>query len=712
MGKIASKHLDRRAYVYVRQSSLAQVQHHQESTQRQYRLQKRALALGWAAEMVEVIDEDQGQSGASSENRMGFQRLVSEVALGKGGAILGLEVSRLARSCADWYRLLEVAALAGTLIVDEEGIYDPNQYNDRLLLGLKGTLSEAELHFLKQRMIGARRHKAQRGEYRIRLPAGYVWEDGIRMDPDERVRDTIILFFTCFERFGKAVAVARYFEDHRQLFPRRDGWGNLQVQVNWGALSISRAVETLRNPIYAGVYVYDRKNAEGVNPEDPFSGGRIWISHSHDGYISLGQHEKNVSRLMENRSFLRGMQGKGSAREGASLLQGIVVCGACGRHMRVSYDAWGNHSYYCRTYETNRPCQWLRGESIDKTVEEAVLDTITGEELHVALRVFEKIAERAQELDNQWQKRIEAARYEADRAARRYYQVDPDNRLVARTLERDWNDKLAQVNSLVGEYQKVRQQLPFTLTDEQRKRILDLAQDIPRLWHEPTTQHSQRKQLVRLLIEDVTLRANDEPWSIQVIIQWKTGVVSNHMAQRTCRSSTSPETLVRMKELSVLRTDQEVAELLSEEGYHSASGRKYTAKMVASIRQRRGLPRLRHTRPEVLARIKELLVSRTDREVAQILNQEGYLSGTGKKFTAQRVAGIRESYGLPKPWWSNAKIAVRIRELVPEHTDEEIAAILNREGYRRSTGKEFTKFIVSGVRSRHGLLRMHRGKDK
>jgi hypothetical protein len=341
-----------------------------------------------------------------------------------------------------------------------------------------------------------------------------------------------------------------------------------------------------------------------------------------------------------------------------------------------------------------------------------VLDTITGEELHVALKVFEKIAERAKELDNQWQKRIEAARYEVDRAARRYYEVDPENRLVARSLERDWNDKMAQVNVLVEEYQKVSKQLPFTLTDEQRKRILDLAEDIPRLWHEPTTQHSQRKQLVRLLVEDVTLRALDEPWSIQVIIQWKTGVVSKHTAQRTCRSSTPPETLGRIKELAVFRTDQEAAELLNEEGCLSATGRKYSAKMLAGIRQRRGLPRCQHTRPEVVARIKELLVSGTDQEIADILNQEGCLSGTGKKFTAQRVAGIREGCGLPKPWWSNKGIAVRIKELIPEHTDEEIATILNQKGYRSSTGKEFTKSIVAGIRERHGLQRVHRGKDR
>jgi DNA invertase Pin-like site-specific DNA recombinase len=712
MGVITASHLERRAYVYVRQSSLAQVRDHQESTRRQYRLQNRACTLGWPEGCVAVIDEDQGQSGASAGNRQGFQRLVSEVALGEVGAILGVEISRLARSCADWYRLMEVAALTGALIIDEEGVYDPNKYNDRLLLGLKATLSEAELHFLKQRMVGGRRQKAHRGEYRIRLPAGYIWEDGIRVDPDERVRETISLFFTCFERFGKAMAVARYFEDHRQLFPRRDGWGTMQSAVNWGPLSISRAVETLRNPIYAGVYAYDRKNPEAVKGEDPFSGGRIWISDSHRGYISEGQYEKNIIRLSENRSFLRGMRGKGSPREGKSLVQGIVLCGVCGKPMLVCYDGEGNGSYYCRTSGTNRACQWIRCASIDKTVEEVVLDTITHEHLDVALKVFERISERARELGNQWEKRIEAARYEADKAARRYYQVDPENRLVARTLESDWNEKLAQVESMVEEYQKLRQELPFTLTDEQRKRILDLAEDIPRLWREPTTRESQRKQLVRLLIEDVTLLAVDDPWGVEVIVRWKTGVASRHMARRARQAMTPPEVVTRMRDLAAGRTDRQVAELLDQEGYHSASGLKFTEKMVAALRLRQGLRKPRGTSAELVARIEALIDKGTDREIADLLNEEGYLSATGKQLTANRVAAIREGYGLRKPWWSNGEIVARVRELVPDQTDEEIAEVLNQENYRSGMGRQFTKRVVAGIRSRHGLRRTPRENDE
>ena len=304
MNKVATRHLERKACVYVRQSSLAQVQHHRESTARQYGLSERAVSLGWRGEQIEVIDDDQGQSGASASAREGFQRLISEVALGRVGAVLGLEVSRLARSCADWYRLLEIAAVAGTLIVDEEGVYDPNHYNDRLLLGLKGPLSEAELHFLKQRMMGGRRHKARRGEFRLRLPIGYVWEPGpgIRMDPDEQVRGVVGLFFRCFERLGTATGVARYFATHQLAFPRRDGWGDPAAPLSWGALQISRAVQLLRHPIYAGIYSYARGSDHEEDPEDPLVGGRIWRPGSHPGALSRTIGRRMPRGLVSNRA--------------------------------------------------------------------------------------------------------------------------------------------------------------------------------------------------------------------------------------------------------------------------------------------------------------------------------------------------------------------------------------------------------------------------
>jgi DNA invertase Pin-like site-specific DNA recombinase len=314
--KIEPEHLKRRACIYIRQSSMAQVEHHQESTRRQYDFKGRAARLGWAPDQIEVIDDDQGRSAARPNERDGFQRLVAEVALGRIGAVLGLEMSRFARSCGDGYRLLEVAAISKTLIVDEDGVYDPNHYNDRLLLGLKVTLSEAELHLLKQRMVRGRRNKAQRGALRIRLPAGYVWdeEDGVKLDPDERVQAAVRLLFSVFERTGSAARAARYFEDRQLSFPRRDGYGSMAVPVNWGVLNVSRVCEVLNSPVYAGYYAYDRGCPHEVDLADLCGGGRVLIPEAHPGYISREQYERNKTRLAENRHTCGWTRQRGSPR--------------------------------------------------------------------------------------------------------------------------------------------------------------------------------------------------------------------------------------------------------------------------------------------------------------------------------------------------------------------------------------------------------------
>ncbi|MHC4292327.1 MAG: recombinase family protein [Planctomycetota bacterium] len=592
MNKIRQSHLKRKAYIYIRQSSLAQVQHHQESTRRQYRLYERALRLGWAKERIEIIDEDQGKSGASAQLRSGFTRLVSEVALDRAGGIFGLEVSRLARSCSDWYRLLEVAALSGALIVDEEGVYDPNHYNDRLLLGLKGTLSEAELHFLKQRMIGGRRTKARRGEFRIRLPGGYVWDEseGILMDPDERARDTVNVFFSCFERIGTARGTVRYFEDNHLRFPRRDGWGSIKAVLNWSCLSPSRAVEILRNPIYAGVYSYDRNNSKAEDPEDVCSGGRIWLPNSHAGYISLEGYNCNLSRLEDNRSYVLGMLTKGSARQGRSLLQGIVLCGVCGRRMGVMYARDGSSIYTCKgSSSVGRSCQHINGRHVDRLVKAVVLDSLTQEQFDLARVAMQKLKERHMEIERQWEKRLEAARYEVDKAARRYYQVEPENRLVARTLEKEWNDKLEEAEHLESEYDEIRRSPPFTISREQWHQVEALAEDIPRLWETKTTTNNQRKKLLRLLIEDVTLCNQDDPWCVTVKIHWKTGITNEHQAERVIPfpHTTDPDVVDRIEQLYLSHTDQQVADLLNKEGYRSGYGNDFTVSCIAHIRQRK-----------------------------------------------------------------------------------------------------------------------------
>ena len=592
MGRIAAHHIERRACIYVRQSSMAQVTQHRESARRQYDLKERAVTLGWPCDQVEVIDEDQGRSGASTDGRGGFGRLVAEVALGEVGAVFGLEVSRLARSCADWYRLLEIVALAKALIVDEDGVYDPTQYNDRLLLGLKGTLSEAELYFLKQRMQGGRRNKAQRGDLRIRLPVGYVWEEGerIRKDPDERVREAVDLLFVYFERIGSATGVACHFEDERLLFPRRHGWGSETAPLQWDVLTKARVLAALRNPVYAGVYAYNRYAAEPLDAEDQTAPGRIIIAGSHPGYISEEQHEKNLARLRMNRNRVHGERQKGSPREGESLLQGIVLCGKCGRYMNVRYRR-GSPVYGCRTTATTRLCEDIHGRHVDPLVEAELLNALQGDELELAVQALEKVAERAQEIDRQWSKRIEAARYEAEKAARRYHLVEPENRLVVRTLESDWNNRLQELKELEEEYERRRREPPLTITPQQRREILELANALPRLWHAKTTRNEQRKELLRLLIEDVTLRKNDAPRCVEVSIHWKTGAVTRHRAERVQRQphKTTSEVQARVEELWKEKTDKEIAAILNEEGYRSGYRKPFNKYSVERIRRGKGL---------------------------------------------------------------------------------------------------------------------------
>ncbi len=600
MGKVAAHHLARKAFVYVRQSSLAQVRDHRESGLRQLDFQGRAVALGWEPEHVEVVDEDQGRSGASSEGREGFKRLVAEVGLGQVGAVLGLEASRLARSCADWHRLLEIAAVTRTLIVDEEGVYDPNHYNDRLLLGLKGTLSEAELHFLKQRMVGGRRNKAQRAAFHIRLPAGYVWdaeEECIRLDPDERVREAVELLFSTFERLGTAAAVARAFASLRQPFPRRDGWGSLDVEPTWGRLSLSRVVTVLRNPIYAGIYANDRHHPEPMDPEDPCAGGRILVPDAHPGYISRETYERNVKRLVANRSYWRGMHQKGSAREGGCLLAGIALCGSCGRRMHPEYHAKSTPLYVCQDTAVARTCQRVHARHVDPCIESVILESLSREDLSLAVGAMEKLAERSMALERQWQKRLEAARYEADRASRRYHQVEPENRLVARTLEREWNACLLEVERVEQDYEEARRTPPIALTEEQRRQVFALADDLPRLFGAPTTKTSQKKEIARLLIADVTLTNREDPWQIEVAIRWKTGVVSRHTAERPqVHPQTTPEeVLQRIEALYREKTDAEIVAILASEGHRSGTGRPINVGMVAHLRRSRGWRKYRRT---------------------------------------------------------------------------------------------------------------------
>ena len=454
--KVCADHLRRDAFLYVRQSSLRQVFENTESTKRQYALRERAVALGWPIERVHVIDSDLGISGAQAHDRDGFQHLVTEVAMGHAGIVLGLEVSRLARNNADWHRLIELAALSHTLILDEDGIYDPAHFNDRLLLGLKGTMSEAELHILKSRLQGGILNKARRGELELPLPIGLVYGADARvvLDPDRQIHGTVRLLFDTFRETGSACAVVRRMHAQKILFPRRIRRGIGKGELLWSAIDHSRVLQILHNPRYAGAFAYGRTRSaynaqlKPVQLRVQKSDWQVLIPEVHEGYISWQEYERNQATLEQNASgFSPGLRGR-MPRQGSALLQGRLLCGRCGARMRVHYEPLGGRlqPYYVCNEEVVRHagkhCQWVRGAAVDEAIGALLLETVAPAAIEVALAVQQEIAQRIEQAAALRQAQLQRARYEAELARRRYIKVDPDNRLVADALEADWNARL------------------------------------------------------------------------------------------------------------------------------------------------------------------------------------------------------------------------------------------------------------------------------
>lgn len=524
--KVSARHLQRNAYLYVRQSTLRQVFENTESTERQYALRQRAVALGWPTERIVVIDSDQGQSGASMEGRDGFQKLVADVGMGRAGIVMGLEVSRLARNSSDWHRLLEICALAGTLILDEDGVYDPGHFNDRLLLGLKGTMSEAELHVLRARLRGGILSKAQRGELESPLPIGFCYDANSRvvLEPDKQVQETIRTFFRTFRRTGSAFATTRDFRARAIKFPRRARTGPAKGEIIWDDLDTSRALWLLHNPRYAGAFFFGRSRQRkhgdrgGTFERLPREEWAALIPGAHTGYITWAEFEDNQRRLRENAQAQGSDRKRGPPREGPALLQGLVICGVCGERMTVRYNARDGKllpTYTCQRRRIERgetACQLIPGQHIDDAVSRLLLDAVTPMALEVTLTVQTELESRAKEADRLSSHQVERARYEADLARRRFMKVDPDNRLVADELEAEWNRKLRALTDAQEDNERRRQSERVALDEGQRARILALSADLPKLWHEPTTPDRERKRIVRLLVEDVILRKARRSW--------------------------------------------------------------------------------------------------------------------------------------------------------------------------------------------------------
>ncbi len=597
-GKVTAEHLQRTAFLYVRQSTLRQVMHNTESTQRQYALRQRAIQMGWPVERIVVIDTDQGQSGACAADREGFQRLVAEVGLGKAGIVLGLEVSRLARNSADWHRLLEICGLSGTLICDEDGLYDPSDFNDRLLLGLKGTMSEAELHFIRARLQGGILSKARRGELQMPLPVGLVYDPTgkVVLDPDSSVQNALHHVFATFARTGSARAVVYELTSEGLLFPTRIRKGHLAGELAWVEPAHWRVLRALHNPRYAGAFAYgrrrNRKTPDGkmTSHQLPREQWTALIPDSHPGYLTFEQFEQNLRTLADNARAHGSDRAGGPAREGPALLQGLVVCGRCGNRMSVQYHQRRGElvpDYRCiraNIQHHTGQCQTIPGQRVDQTISRLLLDTVTPLALEVALTVQAELEQRADEADALRASHVQRARHHAELARRRYLAVDPSNRLVADTLEADWNDKLRQLNDAQDDYQRDTETARALLTEQHKTRIRQLAADFPALWSDPATPARERKRIARLLIEDVTLNRTDE---IHVHVRFRGGQSTSLTLPLPTpigeQRKTTADVIAQIDRLLDEHTEGETAKILNHRELRSHDGKQFTGHLVKRL---------------------------------------------------------------------------------------------------------------------------------
>ena len=625
--KVQARHLSRKAYLYVRQSTLRQVFENTESTKRQYALQQRAIALGWPLEQVVVIDSDLGRSAASALDREGFQRLVTEVGLGRAGIVMGLEVSRLARNSTDWHRLLEICALADTLILDEDGIYDPAHFNDRLLLGLKGTMSEAELHVLRARLRGGILNKARRGELVVRLPIGFVHDaqGRVRLDPDIRIQDSVRALLQTFVRTGSATATVKEFRRQGLRFPRHAIKGPRNGDILWSELTHSRTLFVLHNPTYAGAFTFGRTrqrklpNGGTKNNHLPQSEWTTLIKEAHEGYLSWDQYEQNQQLLRDNaKSYSEGRE-RGAPREGTALLQGLTICAICSSHMTVRYHQQGKQlrpQYLCQRagIEACQPiCQSISGASLDEAIGKLLVEMVTPTTLELALQVQQELESRSVEYDAMRRQEVERARYECDLARRRFMKVDPDNRLVADTLEAEWNEKLRIHEQANENYQKQREIDAAGITDQQRAGIINLAKSFPQLWNDPRTPDRERKRMARLLITDVTLLKRDDITAQIRFTGGTTHTLHLELPKPAWELRQTPAAVVELiDKLTESHSDDGIARQLNEKGMRSGWGHSFNPAIVRRIREQYHLQnqydRLRSrgllTQEEIAARLQ------------------------------------------------------------------------------------------------------------
>jgi DNA invertase Pin-like site-specific DNA recombinase len=672
--KITDQHRHKPAYVYLRQSTPGQVRHHRESTERQYALREKAQELGWNQAAIHVLDHDLGISGSQMAGREDFKTLVADVSMGQVGAVFALEASRLARSNLDWHRLLELCALTQTLVIDEDGCYDPGDFNDGLLLGLKGTMAQAELHFLHQRLQGGKLNKAKKGELRFPLPVGYCYDEQGRIvpDADEEVRGAVEMVFRLFRETGSAYAVVHRFTQRGLRFPKRAYGGAWDGKIIWGRLSHSRVLGVLKNPSYAGMYVFGRyqyrreinldgevrKRMQAVAMRD----WRVSLQQHHEGYITLEEFVGNRERLQKNRTNGEETVLSGPAREGLALLQGLLLCGNCGHALTVRYRGNGG---ICPTYQCNllrreglatKSCMVFRCDLLDGVISEEMLKALQPAELELALAALHELESRDQSIFRQWQMRLERGEYEVALAERRYQEVDPANRLVAGTLERRWNDALVRLDDLKKEAAEFQRREAHVATPEQKAKVLALAKDLPRLWQAATTQSKDRKRMLRLLIKDITVEKPANQKQLLVHIRWQGGAwsdVSVQLPPNIADRVRYPFAVVdRIRELAPNLPDGDIADQLNDEGQVSAKGRPYTVKIIQWVRCRYRIPPGEFKRPEELT-------------VQQVANRFGTSDQVVYYWIEHKVIRSRR-IGLEKPHWITLSAAdeEKLREWV------------------------------------------------
>jgi DNA invertase Pin-like site-specific DNA recombinase len=607
--KVKPSHIQRTAFVYIRQSSPAQVEYNRESTARQYALVEKACELGWAKEQVTVIDEDLGVSGSGFAERSGFARMTAEVALGHVGIVFALEVSRVARNNADWYRLFDLCCITDTLVGDSDGLYHPALFNDRLVLGLKGIMAEAELHILRARLEGGIRNKAARGELRRGLPVGFVWgeqDSEVRFHPDESVVSIIRTVFSKFTELGSVRKVWLWLHSEGLSFPTRK---HLKGEIRWVVPTYTAVHAVLTNPVYAGAYTYGKSHRERYIDDRgklrkrtrllPMADWPVLLPEHHPGYIDWATFQANQVRIDSN-VHPEPHQPGGAVREGAALLQGLATCGKCGRRLHTHYS--GKNAapgYHCagKDIVSGRGvyCLNVGGVQIDQAVADAFLKALTPAALEATQLAIEQLEANHDAALSQWRLAVERARYEAERAERQYRAVEPENRLVARGLETEWEKRLRDLAVAEAELERREKQRPRTLSEEEKKKILSLGSDLHKVWTAPTTTDRDRKELLRALLEEVILSVDRDERRAHLTLRWQGGTLTEcdlslpRMKPRGLH--TDEDTISLLRRLAVHYPDDVIAGILNRQGRRTASEERFTALHVGSLRRYRNIPR-------------------------------------------------------------------------------------------------------------------------